>query len=80
MSLIAIKQYMLQVKKATLDGLCRQFNAEPDTMRCLLQHWIAKGKLRQCMKKSACGTRCFQCPSAMTEMYEWVDEASSVFA
>lgn len=73
MSLLAIKRHMRQVKMATLNHLCLIFNAEPDTMRCLISHWMQKGNIRQCTKKPACGTKCFKCPSAATELYEWID-------
>ena len=72
MSLIAIKAHMLTVKFATLNSLCLLFNADAEQLRCMLQHWIRKGKIRQCVQQSACGTRCFKCPTAVTEMYEWV--------
>ena len=72
MSLLDIKQHMMKVKMATLGSLCHLFCAEPDTVRCMLRHWIAKGKIRQCIKTPACGSKCFKCPSTMIEMYEWV--------
>ena len=75
MSLLEIKQHMMQVKMATLGSLCNLFNADPDTLRCMLQHWVKKGKIRQCMKKPACGSKCFKCSSLTTEIYEWVDRA-----
>ncbi|MFZ2314947.1 MAG: FeoC-like transcriptional regulator [Gammaproteobacteria bacterium] len=74
MSLIAIKQYMMQVKVATLGSLCGAFASDPETMRCLLRHWMQKGKIRPCLKKPNCGSKCFKCPMASNEMYEWVDE------
>lgn len=73
MSLIALKQHMMAVKMTTLSHLCSHFNAEPETLRCLLSHWIAKGKIRPCRLKAACGTKCFNCPAAQTEMYEWCE-------
>jgi putative ferrous iron transport protein C len=72
MSLIDIKQHMMRVKMATLGSLCILFKVEPDTLRSLLQHWMRKGKIRQCMKEPACGSRCFKCPGTTTEIYEWV--------
>lgn len=72
MSLIEIKRHLLQVKVATLSSLCLLFNAEPETVRCLLSHWIRKGCVRQCTKKPACGSQCFKCPTTSTELYEWV--------
>lgn len=73
MSLIALKQHMMQVRMTTLSSLCLLFKSEPETIRCLLQHLIRKGCVRQCQKKPACGSKCFKCPSAVAEMYEWVD-------
>jgi hypothetical protein len=73
MNLIEIKQHMMQVKMATLSSLCILFNTDADTLRCRLQHWVNKGKIRQCTKKPACGSRCFKCPTSVTEIYEWVD-------
>ena len=73
MSLIDIKQHMMRVRMATLGSLCTLFNADAERMRCLLQHWISKGKIRQCTKKPECGSKCFQCPASVTELYEWVE-------
>lgn len=72
MSLIAIKQHMQQVKMASLGSLCSVFGVEPDTLRCMMSHLINKGCVRQCVKKPACGSQCFKCPSTITEIYEWV--------
>lgn len=72
MSLISIKNHMMQVKMATLGSLCSLFAADPDTLRCMLRHWMKKGKIRQCVKKPACGSQCFKCSSLTTEIYEWV--------
>jgi putative ferrous iron transport protein C len=73
MRLMDIKRHMMQVRIATLSSLCHLFQTDPDTLRCLLRHWIHKGKMRQCMKTPACRSRCFKCPAAVTEMYEWVE-------
>lgn len=75
MSLVEIKNHMMQVRIATLGSLCILFKAEPETIRCMLMHWIKKGKVRQCMKKPACGSKCFKCTTLTTEIYEWIDAA-----
>jgi len=72
MSLLAIRDHMMQVKMASLSHLCSVFKLSPDNLRCMLMHWIRKGKIRQCMKKPACGSRCFKCPTTSVEIYEWV--------
>ena len=73
MSLLEIKQYMIRVKVATLGHLCNVFRGDPETLRCMLRHWIRKGNIRQCLKTPACGSKCFKCPAMDTEKYEWVD-------
>ena len=77
MNLLAIKNHMMQVKITTLGSLCTLFMTDPETLRCMLRHWICKGKIRQCMKEPACGSQCFKCPAAVTEMYEWVEAAAN---
>jgi putative ferrous iron transport protein C len=72
MSLLDIRNHMMQVKMASLASLCSLFKVEPDTLRCMLSHWIRKGKMRQCSKKPACGSKCFKCPTATIEIYEWI--------
>jgi putative ferrous iron transport protein C len=78
MSLIDIKQHMMKVKMATLSSLCILFNRDADTLRFLLQHWMRKGCIKQCVKNSDCGSRCFKCPSGSTEIYEWVDGVTGI--
>ncbi|MBA3660799.1 MAG: hypothetical protein H0W64_03655 [Gammaproteobacteria bacterium] len=80
MSLLAIKNHMLHVRIATLASLCTLFNAKPETIRCLLRHFIAKGKIRVCQKTPACGSKCSKCPVADTEMYEWVEPSMPSFS
>jgi hypothetical protein len=75
MSLLDIRNHMMQVRLATLGSLCSLFKTDADTVRCMLSHWMNKGKIRQCVKKPACGSKCFKCPSTMTELYEWVETA-----
>lgn len=73
MSLLAIKQHMLQVRMASLSNLCQVFKADAAMLRCMLSHWIKKGKIRQCLKKPACGSKCFKCPTENIEIYEWLE-------
>lgn len=78
MSLVQLKQHLMQVKMATLGSLCQLFKTEPDMIRCMLMHLVHKGCVRQCTKKPACGSKCFKCPSSVTEIYEWIDGAAII--
>jgi putative ferrous iron transport protein C len=72
MSLLEIKDYLIQVKAASLANLCSYFNCDSELLRQMLAHWIRKGKVRQCKKTSHCGVKCMQCSPSATEIYEWV--------
>jgi hypothetical protein len=72
LSLVAIKQHMMQVKIASISSLCVCLNAEPGLLRQMLGHWIRKGCIRQCVKTSACGGSCTKCDAPIPEIYEWV--------
>ncbi len=71
MSLLAIKNHMMKVKIASLSNICMCLKIDPDLLRNMLAHWMRKGKIRKCMKTPACGTKCMQCSSLTTELYEW---------
>jgi putative ferrous iron transport protein C len=72
MSLLDIKQHLMKVRITNLSSICVYFNAEPDTLRQMLQHWINKGSLRQCAKNPACTSSCGKCSPLVTEIYEWI--------
>lgn len=72
MGLIEIKQYLMQIKVASLAHLCQYFNCESDLLRSMLCHWERKGCVRKFAKTPACGGQCHKCDVAVTEIYEWV--------
>lgn len=72
MSLLEIKQYLMQVKIASLATIRSHFNCDSELLRQMLSHWIRKGCVRQCLKTPSCGTKCQQCSPMVTEIYEWV--------
>ncbi len=72
MSLMDIKQHLMKVRIASLSSICVYFNADPDTLRGMLGHWMRKGRVRQCQKNPACASSCGKCSPLLTEIYEWV--------
>src|SRR4051812_45501710 len=61
MNLLDIKQYLIQVKITSLSTLATHFQCDTERMRCMLMHWVNKGRVR-CLKKTpACGGSCFKC-------------------
>jgi putative ferrous iron transport protein C len=73
MSLLAIKDHLIQVKSASLANLAAYFHqADLDVLRDMLAHWMRKGKVRCFAKTALCGQKCTQCPVEQTEIYQWV--------
>lgn len=72
MNLLEIKNYLMRVKVASLASLSAYFNCDSDVLRNMLSHWVRKGCVRECIKASACGTKCAQCKVPTIEIYEWV--------
>jgi len=77
MNLLDIRNYLMHVKMASLSSLCHYFNCDSELLRQMLKHWIRKGKVRHCKKTPQCGVKCMQCNPLLTEIYEWVELASS---
>jgi putative ferrous iron transport protein C len=72
MNLLEIKQYLMQVKIASLASICAYFKGDADVLRHMLAHWVRKGCVRQCKKTANCGVKCVQCSTPAIEIYEWV--------
>lgn len=72
MSLLEIKAYLMRVKMASMTSLMSYFNCDADRLRNMLNHWIRKGCVRQCLNKPACGKTCAECKVGSVEIYEWV--------
>ncbi|MDX1901698.1 MAG: FeoC-like transcriptional regulator [Gammaproteobacteria bacterium] len=73
MSLLEIRDHLMQVKMASLSSLAVYFNRDADVLRGMLSHWVRCGRVRCFMKTAACGGACHKCPSATTEIYEWLE-------
>ena len=72
--LIAVKEYFLVKKTVNLQELSLHFKQQPETIRCLLQHWVRKGKVCRAVKPAGCGSRCQLCKPSVAEVYEWRGE------
>lgn len=72
MSLLEIKNHLMQVKMASLAALSAYFKCEKELLRKMLEHWVRKGKVRKFEQASMCAGKCVQCGSCATEIYEWL--------
>lgn len=72
MILADIKYYLKEHTRASLADLSVHFDAEPDSMRGMLDQWIGKGKVRKLRTEWGCKKGCCQCDPMTLEIYEWV--------
>ena len=70
--LLEIKHYLISKKTANLQELSLHFKQQPDTMRCLLAHWIRKGKVCEIAKPAGCGSKCQLCKPLVAQVYQLV--------
>ena len=72
MSLLDVKQHLIQVKITSLGSIAQHFHCDAELMRNMLGHWVRKGCVRQFSKTPGCGERCGKCNVLEYEIYEWV--------
>ncbi|MFI3187369.1 MAG: FeoC-like transcriptional regulator [Methylococcaceae bacterium] len=74
MILSDLRAYLRLQHRVALADLIIHFNMDADALRGMLDKWISKGKLRKLPLSASCGTSCCQCDSALTEIYEWLEQ------
>ena len=74
MILSDLRDYLRQQRRVALADLVTHFGMDADALRGMLGKWISKGKVRKLPLTASCGTSCCQCDTALTEIYEWVEE------
>ncbi|PWC12121.1 FeoC-like transcriptional regulator [Brenneria corticis] len=74
MSLIELRDYVRQQKRASLQDISRAFHADPGVIEGMLAVWVQKGKIRlhQAEVGEACGS-CCSCDKSQGQYYEWAD-------
>lgn len=71
--LLEIKKYLIAKKMANLQELSIHFCKEPETIRCMLAHWLRKGKIGRLKNPVGCQIRCHTCRPELAEVYQWID-------
>ncbi len=73
--LLEIKKYLANKEQANLQELAFHFKQQPEMIRCMMPHWVRKGKATMVAKPPGCGSKCFKCQPAAIETYRWVRKA-----
>lgn len=71
MILSDLRDYLRQRGQASLQDMALHFDADPEALRGMLEHWIRKGKVTRQTAKASCGDSCTQCDPATVEIYVW---------
>lgn len=73
MLLSDVKNYLRNHRRVLLVDLANRFDMEPDALRCMLQKWVSKGRLRRVSADTGCAQGCCKCDPATLEFYEWLE-------
>ena len=71
MILSDLRDYLRQRGQASLQDMALHFDADPEALKGMLEHWIRKGKVTRQTAKASCGDSCTQCDPATVEIYVW---------
>lgn len=71
MILLDIKCYLKERKRTNLWELSLHFQRDPEIMRDMLSHWLRKGVVVKMLNSTACGVKCIQCETSVSEVYLW---------
>jgi len=74
MILVDIRHYLVNHQTATLNDLAIHFDADPESIRGMLQIWISKGRIKKMPVQTSCGGGggCGRCHCSLGESYQWV--------
>lgn len=73
MDLIQLKRYLRDRRITPLQDAAFHFHVDVETIRPLLNVWVAKGKVRRRTDSTGACKGCCQCDPATIEVYEWID-------
>ncbi|PWW81066.1 hypothetical protein CR164_12250 [Prosthecochloris marina] len=74
MSLLELKEYLQNRGIVSINDLSVHYNASPETLEPMLEHWIRKGKLRKETPDSSCGNKKSSCSCCTGNdvWYQWI--------
>ena len=72
MILSELKAYLKERGRAPMVDLVNRFRTEPEVLRGMLAHMIAKGRVRRLNTEAGDCGGCSKCGAFALEVYEWV--------
>jgi len=73
LTMSSVRDYLAQTGRASLEDIAVHFDSSPEAARQVLDHWLAKGKVRRTEQGGGCGKASSSCccASKPQEVYEW---------
>ncbi|WP_101339900.1 FeoC-like transcriptional regulator (plasmid) [Cereibacter azotoformans] len=76
--LLDIRRLVQERGRVTLTDLALHFGRDPEAMRGMLDHWIAKGLVRRTVDPGCASSGCGGCSAGRSvEIFEWVRPGSA---
>ena len=73
MDLVQLKHYLCGRKIVPLQDMALHFKVDVETVRPLLEVWIAKGKVQKLAGAGGACQGCCKCDPATIEIYQWLE-------
>jgi len=73
MDLIQLKQYLCARRNVPIQDMALHFKVDVETVRPLLEVWIAKGKVQKLVGVGGACQGCCKCDPATIEIYQWLE-------
>jgi hypothetical protein len=68
--LLQLRDFIYREKIVSTQQLMREFKVDLQALLPMLQCWVNKGIIRQCVQKTACQSACFRCKKEPPLYYE----------
>ena len=70
--LLQIRDFIHREQVVSTQQLTREFHLDEHALQPMLDIWVSKGVIRQCLEKVACKSRCFRCNTAAPVFYQFI--------
>ncbi|SEH40191.1 FeoC-like transcriptional regulator [Magnetospirillum fulvum] len=73
LTMSSVRDYLAENGRASLEDIAVHFDSSPEAARQVLDHWLAKGRVRRFEQGGGCGkaSSSCSCASKPQEIYEW---------
>ena len=70
--LLQIRDFIQREHVASTQQLSREFHVDEHALQPMLDIWLRRGVIRQCLEKTTCQSSCFRCSTKAPVFYEYM--------